>query len=288
MENTPSTPFIEGSLSPQQRRSTSTGSRYRKSMPEALREKRNVMEAVILRDLRSRYFNHGLGFLLVPLWSFAHLIFMLVVYQIIGRDTPYGDDIYLFFATGLLPTLMFMYTSRFMALSTLENKPMLSFPVVRLMDIILARAFLEIMAALLSALFVFCALLAIGSDPFPHNPFDALMAFTVTALFAVGAGIMVSCAVIKLPLFAMVWALVGVVLYLLSGTIFLLTDLPVQVATILAYNPLVHSVDWMRSAFYHGYPTPYLDKYYLIFCAVLSVFLGFLCERVFRSSMLSS
>ncbi|MEO0635846.1 MAG: ABC transporter permease [Pseudomonadota bacterium] len=253
---------------------------------DGLREMINVMGAVILRDIRSRYFNHGLGFLLVPMWPFVHMTVLMVIYAAMGRGTPYGDDSFVFFATGLLPTLMYLYTSRFMATSMLENKPMLSFPIVRLLDIVLARAFLEILAALMSCLLVFVALLALGSDPYPYDAFEAVMAFVVTAIFAVGSGLLVSCIVLRMPMFSLIWAFICIMFYLASGAIFLTADLPQEVGRIAALNPLMHSVDWMRSAFYPGYPTPYLDKGYLIACSVFVIFLGLLAERNLRALLL--
>ncbi|WP_236776042.1 hypothetical protein [Agrobacterium tumefaciens] len=68
----------------------------RTSIRNALSEKKNVMTAVILRDMRSRFFNHGLGFLLVSLWPLAHMLILLTIYTVMGRKTPYGDSLNVF------------------------------------------------------------------------------------------------------------------------------------------------------------------------------------------------
>lgn len=143
----------------------------------ALAEKRNVMSAVVLRDMRSRFFNHGLGFLLVSLWPLAHMIILLGIFTVMGRKAPYGESLNVFFATGLIPTLAFMYVSRFMSLSLTINRPMLSFPVVKVVDIMLARAFLEVVAASLTLFFMFMILLALGDNPLPANVFEAVYAY---------------------------------------------------------------------------------------------------------------
>ncbi len=46
------------------------------------------MQAVILRDVRTRFFNHGLGFLLVPLWPLAHMFVLLMIYTFMGGRLP--------------------------------------------------------------------------------------------------------------------------------------------------------------------------------------------------------
>ncbi len=117
----------------------------KRAIREALAEKKNVMFAVMLRDMRSRFFNHGIGFLMVPLWPLVHILILLTIYTVMGRASPFGDNLLIFFATGLLPTLTFMYVSRGMAMSVISNRNMLSFPVVHIIDVMTARAILELL-----------------------------------------------------------------------------------------------------------------------------------------------
>ena len=146
---------------------------------DALRQKRDVMAAVIFRDMRTRFFNHGLGFLIVSLWPLSHMVIILLIYQLAGRTAPFGDDIRVFFATGLIPTLAFMYVSRFMSLSLILNRPMLAFPAVTVVDIMFGRALLEIVAAFITLVFFFLILLALGDNPVPHNIEQAVYALSL-------------------------------------------------------------------------------------------------------------
>jgi capsular polysaccharide transport system permease protein len=74
------------------------------SIVTALKRQRDVMHAVILRDIRSRYFNHGLGYLIVPLFPVAHIFLLIGIYKVTGRQAIFGDDMALFFATVLIST----------------------------------------------------------------------------------------------------------------------------------------------------------------------------------------
>ncbi|MEM1365043.1 MAG: ABC transporter permease, partial [Pseudomonadota bacterium] len=170
----------------------------------------------------------------------------------------------------------------------MSNRPMLAFPVVRLLDIVLGRAELEIVGALLTAVMVLGVLWAIGANPVPVDPMEATLAFIVVAAFSTGMGIAVSCVVMKLEFFATVWAVFSIVIYLLSGTIFTISYLPAELIDILSWNPLLHATEWMRSAFFIGYPSQVLDKTYLLGWTVGSIVLGLVCERVFRAGLLSS
>ncbi|WP_429925042.1 ABC transporter permease [Agrobacterium vitis] len=256
------------------------------SVKSAMRQKINVMHAVILRDIRSRYFNHGLGFLIVPLFPASHLGLLLLVYSITGRNPEFGDDARLFFATGLLPALTFSYVSRFMSISLLMNKSMMAFPVVKLLDIVLARAFLEFIGILIAALIIVLVVVIFGSNPIPREPSEAVLAFTFTVMVALGYGIIASVITSIFPSFSMFYALSMFVFYVASGAPIYLHSFPDVALYWCSWNPVFHSVEWMRSAYYLGYSTQYLDKTYLIANALGSVAIGLFMERTLRKSVL--
>lgn len=252
----------------------------------ALRQKANVMKAVILRDMRTRFFNHGLGFLIVSLWPLGHMFALLIIYSLMGRKSPFGESLNVFFVTGLIPTLTFMYISRFMSHSLLINKPMLAFPAVTMMDILFARAFLEIIAAFLTLFFTFSLLASMGDDPFPFDIVEAAYAFLATLLLAVGIGILCGVVSMFLEFFVTIYALFLILIYISSGTLFVAAAMPSQVAQALSYNPVFQSVEWMRTAFYESYSHQYLDKGYLLAWGAGSLCLGLLMERLLRRKML--
>lgn len=265
-----------------------TKKRARLSIRDALAEKRNVMTAVVLRDMRSRFFDHGLGFLVVSLWPLGHMLILLVIYTAMGRRAPYGESMNVFFATGLIPTLAFMYISRFMSLSLILNKPMLAFPVVSVLDIMLARSFLEVIAAFVTLLLMVITLIALGDNPFPIDPLLAAEAYGASILLAIGIGCLAGVIVMILPLFATVYALMMIIVYITSGTLFVTQSLPEILIYILSWNPVFHLVEWMREAYFLGYNSRVLDKPYVIWFGVTALFLGLALERSLRMKMLEN
>lgn len=252
------------------------------SIGEALQRKLNVMHAVILRDIRSRYFDHGLGFLIVPLFPVGHMAMLLAIYKIIDRQAVFGDDLVLFFATGLIPVLMFNYVSRFMSVSLIANKGMLAFPAVKLLDIILARSVLELFGVVLATLFVIAIILSVGSSPMPRSTVDVVSVLALVAVLSVGVGIVVSVISAIWPFFAMFYALFTAVIYLSSGAPIYLHSFPDIVAYYCSFNPTFHAVEWVRSAYYLGYPAFQLSKTYLVGWAFGSLAIGLLMERSLR------
>lgn len=251
-------------------------------MSLALRQKCNVMHAVVLRDMRTRFFNHGAGFIVQSLWPLAHMLVIIFVNTLSGRAAPYGESPLVYFAAGLIPTLAFMYISRFMSLSVLLNKNMLSFPIVKITDILLGRAFLEIIAGFVTLLFLWIVFVTLGLSPYPDDPGQAIMAYLTTILLAIGVGTIAGVITAFLPFFATGYALMGIIFYLSSGCLFVTPNLPDQIAVPLSYNPVVQCVEWMRTAYFENYSDRLLDKEYLLTFALGSLFLGLLAERLSR------
>lgn len=252
----------------------------------ALHSKAHVMSAVILRDMRTRFFNHGLGFIIQPLWPLAHIIIIMMINVMAGRAAPYGDSPMIFFATGLIPALTFIYISRFMSLSLILNKSMLSFPIVKVTDILFGRAILEAMSAVITLALMWLIFTAIGVSPYPDDPAQALLAFLTTILLGVGIGTIVGVITLFLPIFATGYALMGIIFYLSSGSLFVTSNFPDQIAIPLSYNPVLQCVEWMRTAYFEGYSDRLVNKEYLLAFGLGSLFLGLVAERLSRRILL--
>ena len=243
--------------------------RAQRTFADALKEKRNVMLAVMLRDMRSRYFNHGIGFLMVPLWPLAHMLVLLAIYNVMGRYTPYGNSLNIFFATGLVPTLTFMYVSRFMAVSVIQNRTLMMFPVVKTIDVVMARALLECIGSCLTIIALFLVLIAWGEDPTPIDVPQAAAAYLTSIMFAIGVGSLVSVIVMFMSWFLTIYFLLMVVVYASSGVLFVASSLPSSVSVPLSYSPVFQCVEWMRSAYFPGYNERLLDRPYAVYCLSL-------------------
>jgi capsular polysaccharide transport system permease protein len=53
----------------------------------------------------------------------------------------------------------------------------------------------------------------------------------------------------------------------------------------LAWNPLLHAIDWFRAGFFENYQPHWLDRSYLVALAILSLLAGLGLERVVRRKL---
>jgi capsular polysaccharide transport system permease protein len=253
---------------------------------DALISTTHVLKAVMLRNIRTRFFGHGLGFLIALSWPLVHIALLLTISVVVGRIAPYGDSSVVFFATGLAPYMAYLYISRFMMISIQINRPLLAFPAVKILDLLIASAILEVLSSCCALIVTAVVLTSFGEDLMPGNPAQAAFAFCAAVLFGLACGVFNSLVLMALPAWMTVSILFNMAMYAAAGVFFLPAALPLTVQYYLSFNPLFQIVEWMRSAYYDGYGLEFLDKRYVVGFSLTLLFLGLIVERVFRGRFL--
>jgi capsular polysaccharide transport system permease protein len=252
-----------------------------------LRAQFNVILAIMLRDIRTRFFGHGVGFLVAIGWPLVHILILLGIFTAFGRSAPYGESMTVFFATGLVPFMAFSYMSRFTMLSVIMNRPLLAFPAIKLLDIVVARALLEMLGSCCTVIILLIIFWCFDIDFMPMDIVQAVFALGAAMLLGIGFGILNGIIAMAVPTWATGYALIIVVFYIISGITFVPDALPETIRYYLSFNPSLQTVEWMRAAYYEGYST-ILDKEYTISFGALTIFLGLIVERFLRGHLLIS
>src|SRR5271168_654845 len=76
----------------------------------AAARQRRVLSALMLRNVRTRFFGHGLGYLMYIAWPLSHILIIVAMFVVAGRTAPYGDSVALFIATGAFPFWITIYS----------------------------------------------------------------------------------------------------------------------------------------------------------------------------------
>jgi capsular polysaccharide transport system permease protein len=246
-----------------------------------------ILVALIMRDVQTRFFGTPLGFIIAILWPVSHIFILIFINKAAGRAAPYGDDPALFFATGLLPFMCFNYMSRFTMMGVMLNKPLLGYPIVKVGDILIARATLEVLNATVVTIVTMLILTALGTDVIPPRPQEAMYALMSMMLLGLGFGIVNGVIAGVFPFWFTPFALFQIVLWIASGVIMVPDELPQVARYWLSFNPALIGVEWMRSAFYEGYGLgELLDKRYMLGFSTATLFIGLLMERAMRGRIL--
>jgi capsular polysaccharide transport system permease protein len=245
-----------------------------------------VLVALMLRDIKTRFGGSEWGFLIAIAWPLSHILILLAINTAAGRVAPYGDSAALWFATGIVPFMAFSYMSRFIMYGIVLNRPTLMFPRVKITDILFARAIVEALSAGCVVLILAIIFWANGINFVPLDASQACFALGAAMLLGLGAGVINAIVAAAYPIWTTGYSLFTIFLWLTSGVFYVANALPESLRYPLSFNPVVHGIEWMRSAYYEGYSGSFLDKGYIIWFALSLLSAGLLLERVVRGKLL--
>lgn len=222
-----------------------------------------VVGAVIMRDLQTRFGGSYLGFLLALLFPLGHIGIVVVIYSILGRSTPLGTDIVAFMATGALPFVIWLYIHRQTMISIQQNRPLLYFPGVAVIDFIVARCAIEILNTTMIVFVVMTTLIMIGHDPYIYDEKLFLLYLAVSYVLGVSTGVFFGVLSYLFPFFPVLGGLIGPLFWVTSGILFLPDNVPEVIQNLIFFFPLSHVVDFVRMSIYSSYFTSYASSTYI-------------------------
>jgi capsular polysaccharide transport system permease protein len=242
-----------------------------------------VIYALLLRETRTRFGAHQLGYLWAVLEPVMWIASFWAMYAIANRHVPYGLDTVGFLATGICTYELFSRNATRVGDAINANRPLLFYPQVQPIDLIWARAALET----LTTLAVF-ALVMLGSALIDDRAvvvddvLATLLGLVLAALLGAGLGL---CLCMLGVLSNVVERLRGPLLrpvFWLSGLFYTLEDAPPAARSYLRLNPVLHAVEMVRDGWFPDYSSPTVSGFFVL-CWILPLFaLGLLLERVVR------
>ncbi len=254
---------------------------------DALRCQGRIVGALMLRDMRTRFGRSQLSFLIAVAWPLSHLFVIYLSFILVSRFVPIGGSAGIFIATGAAPYILCMYPGRMLTLTMIVNAPLLMFPIVKTTDLVIARAAVECVSALLVIALFVLILLAFDVDIIPPDIPAAAAAILASIYLGIGLGFMnvVICAIFRFWLFVFIGFML--LFYVTSGVTTLQLGLSDGAKFWLWFNPVLHLVTWMRTAFYGSdYGVIPLSRAYVVGFATVCFALGFVGDRLLRGRVL--
>ena len=258
-------------------------------MASAAATQGRVVHALMLREIKSRFGRQKLGYLWAVLEPAAFVALFAVIFAFARETAPSGMPLVPFMVTGIAPFILFRNTMT-QTMSAIEtNRVLLTFPQVTPIDLVLARALLEIATLTVVFFLLLAAVHALGFTIDIGNPRQVLFALACLALTGFGLGAAFASLA---PLFRSVQQIVPIVtgrpLFFLSGLFFTAEMMPEGIRELLLLNPILHMMEWLRSAFFVEFESRYMSMEYALGAALLTVFIGLLMLRGLRKRILAA
>ncbi len=247
-----------------------------------------VIHALILREMRTRFGRAQLGYIWALIEPTLFVLVFLALYELRGRETASGMPIALFLLTGAIPFIMFRDTMQRSMSAIQSNRPLLTFPQVTPIDLILGRALLEMATTFVAFVLLIVVFAAIAGPVKIADPLGVFVWLAVLGLLGFGAGAAFGALA---PLFPSVQQLVPSILirplFFVSGLFFTAEMIPEGIREYALLNPLLNLTELVRAAFFHEFESPYADVTYVVLFTLVVVFLGLAIQRALLKRILT-
>ncbi|WP_321920729.1 ABC transporter permease [Burkholderia sp. BCC1998] len=255
---------------------------------EAFAIQRRVVYALFLRELKTRFGKHRLGYLWVFLEPVVHMLVLFAILGLIAKHTMPGISFPVFLICGLVPYFMFINIA-LRSLNALEaNLGLLSYRPVHPLDTLIARAGLECIISAV-VLVVLLVILGLGGQPVQLGDIPELAGiWAVLVLFGLGIGIIFMVIGHELPVVEKVIPLFMRPLYFASAVMYPLTTIPAEYRGWVLWNPLVHLLELLRHTIVPAYAVENVGLAYPAFCALVVMFAGMALYKAREPSLLRS
>lgn len=253
------------------------------STSKALLTQVEVVEALVLRETRTRFGAHQLGYLWAVIEPALWIATFYAMYAIAGREAPVGMDLVSFLLTGLLPFSLFSAVVNQVSQSINGNKALLFYPQVRTLDIVAARTILECVTyASVFLIFIIGHALFVQQWPTIDDALVTIFGFALAAGLGAALGLVFCSLEVLTSAVGRVRGPLLRPLFWCSGLFYTANGLPTNVRDILLYNPMLHVNEIVRDGWFPSYQSRHADAGYAIAWMLCLLVLGLLLERAVR------
>ena len=246
-----------------------------------------TISALILREMSTSYGRTSLGYLWAFLEPVAGIALLTLVFSAIGFRPPVGSSFALFYATGLLPFLIYSNVAGKVASSLRFSQALLFYPGVTFIDAIIARFTLNaltetmVFTAIITLIILFEGLEVILDLP------AVILGLSMIMAVAIGVGTMNCFLMAVFPVWERAWAILNRPIIIISCIFFPLRSVPMPWRDYLWFNPIVHLVGQVRAGFYPTYDATYVSPLYIFGLSAALTALGLVMLTRYRSYILN-
>lgn len=247
-----------------------------------------AVTALVLREMATSYGRSPGGFAWAFIEPVAGIALLSFVLGLAFHAPPLGSSFPLFYATGLIPFLFYNEVSTRVAQAINFSKPLLSYPSVTFVDALVARLAINFLVQLAVANILLVGILVLGVPGGWPDLAKAGLGFAMIGAFGFGVGTLNCFLLTRFPIWQRVWSILNRPLFLVSCVFFTFESLPERFQAVLWWNPLVHLVGQIRTAFYPTYAGAYISPAYVFGLGLGLTVMGMIFLRRYHRELIEA
>ncbi len=243
--------------------------------------------ALMLREMATTYGRSPGGYLWALLEPLGGIVILTLIFSLGFNAPSLGTNFPIFYATGILPFMMFNSVCNRVSTALLFSKSLLAYPAVTFLDAVLARFVVNAVTQMMVAYVVFGGILLIYDTRTLPAPLLIAQSLALSALLALGIGTLNAYLIARFAAWQMIWSILTRPLFLISGIFFLFNAMPEAVQDYIWFNPLIHVVGIMRAGFYPTYDAGYVSVIFVLLVSSVTFAAGLLLLRPAHRDLLA-
>lgn len=248
-----------------------------------LRVQLNVIGALLVRELNTRFGRENIGFLWLAAEPLLFAVLVAAAWNLIKGSSEHGVGIVAFVVSGYIPLTFLRHAFGRCTNIFIANSSLLYHRQIKILDFIFVRVLLEMLGSMIAYIFIALILIYFNLFPVPSDLGYLIGGWFLYALFVLSV-----CLVIA-PLSEMsgvLEKLLPVTVYIaipVSGTFTMSSWLTPQAREYANLSPLVNAMEMMRYGIFGDTVRPYYDAWNPIIVSMVLMPIGLaLCRRIRR------
>lgn len=218
-----------------------------------------VLATIMVREVRTRFSGGSLGYFWAIILPVSWILAIIVFFTWVGRAAPVTTPLPVFIASGMLPYLVFRQVVTAMMRVVRANRHLVTIGPATEEDLLTAGALLELANAVLVSATVLLLISTYVPVPIPPDPLRALLALGLAWALGASVGRLAASVAVYSDTAQRLVPIVLRPFFWISGIFFLAAELPASVREALWFNPLLHIVEFGRTAVLPGFASDFAD-----------------------------
>jgi len=258
---------------------TADGPAPRPSLRKALVIQRQVVWALLMREVITRFGRRNLGVLWLVAEPMMFTLGVAALWSAAGMAHGSNLPIVAFAITGYSSVLMWRNAVGRCTNALQSNLHLLYHRRVHALDVFLTRILLELVGATMSFLVLTIVFVLLEVIQPPEDYGLLILGWLALGWFALGLALTIGALSAWSHIVERFWHPLSYVLFPLSGAAFMVDWLPPAAREVVLLLPVVHGVEVMREGFFGAAVTTHYDLGYLTLSCLLLTFSGVALAR---------